>query len=291
MRRRDLLSLGLSVLHLLALVALLAVPGKVAAPPPEEDLLAKADRLFEQQRWSEARAGYDDASGAASDWRTEAARKVIQRTITCSLRLNEWEDAWQRVDRFRRQAAARPFERNRWHQSNTRDEEAAEARRALEHFELTRELLQQLIAHLQARPNEATPERLRRANTARIEVDFTLVDCLIGEGFDTRHSWARDHDWWWAVSDPLDQSQDDTEGDWWYQQRGVPLAPDGRPQFVTAPERYAAGLGPGAKTLERPRPGSRLRPRPLLPEPPTFQQGGRRISGSPEGVSPACARC
>jgi uncharacterized protein YfaS (alpha-2-macroglobulin family) len=249
MQPGSLSSTGTPVLRLLVFVALLTVLGRMVAQTSKGNPLPEAERLFKEERWAEARTAYAAINMPASAWHTPLARRVVQRLVTCSLRLNDWEDAWQRVDRFRRQAQAGPFERDRWHQWNRKDQEARDGWRAIQHFDLTRALLRRLAAHLQARPRLATPERLRRVTSARIEVDFALVDHLLGGGFDTHYSRRPDNDWWWAPSDPLGQDRAEAEDGWDADRRGIPIAPDGRLQFVATPPRYTAGQGPGANIL------------------------------------------
>src|SRR5262249_37834498 len=157
----------------------------------------------------------------------------VRRTVTCSLRLDDWEDAWQRVDQFRRRKVGNPTLRNRWHYWNEKDEDAAKARRAIEHFELVRGLLTELVEHLPPGPAEANAVRRRFVTAAHIETDFSLMDYLLGDGFDTRHTWARDNDWWWAASDPLERARQEPEESWDWRETGVPLGPEGRPRLVT----------------------------------------------------------
>jgi uncharacterized protein YfaS (alpha-2-macroglobulin family) len=247
MLRRNHPAFGAPVGPLLVLGAFLMVAGSAAAPP--EDALTRAERLFGQQRWAEARAAYDTAAAAVTDWASPTARQLVRRTVTCSLRLDDWEGAWQCVERFRQRKKDGPANRDRWRSRSTEAEEAAQALGAIRHLELVRELLLQLAEHAQAGPPRDNADRLRLVTAARIKADFALAEHLLGPGFDTHHTWATDNDWWWATSDPLGQDRQEREESWYWRETGVPVGPDGRPRFVRPPPRYAADLGPGAKVL------------------------------------------
>src|SRR5262249_4971905 len=97
------------------LMALLLTVGWPAASapgrPPVEDVLAKADRLFQDQQWAEARAAYDIALQREQDTHARAARRALRGAAACSLKLGDWDDAWQRVRKFRQRVAAEPHER------------------------------------------------------------------------------------------------------------------------------------------------------------------------------------
>src|SRR5262249_26969580 len=59
----------------------------------------------------------------------------------------------------------------------------------------------------------------------------------------------QNYDWWWGAD--AEREQPTNKKIPWLPspRRGLPLKPDGKPHFVSVPERYSANLKPGEKVL------------------------------------------
>jgi hypothetical protein len=221
-------------------LALLAV---VSVLQPAEDATKKAAQLFQDKHWVEARAAYDTLGQRESDRFSPSARKAVERAIECSLKLEDWEGAVQRAERFATLTDRVVFNRNRWHSWNSRSDDARRLRQRITHLELSRYLFRSIAEALAAKQTALALRQ--RVNDLRIDCAFNLVDEILGEGFDLKYVWHPDNDWWYALSDPLEKTTEDVSNE----RVGIPLAPDGEPRFVRTPKQYNPGLGPGEKVL------------------------------------------
>jgi uncharacterized protein YfaS (alpha-2-macroglobulin family) len=215
--------------------------------PLAEDVLAKADRLFQGQKWAEARTTYDAALQREKDPHSATSRRALRGTVTCSLKLGDWDDAFDHVCKFRKRAVAKLHERDGWRPEQKKVDR--EARQAVEHFELMRELLGELSDQLTADSKLATPQRRSELTAERITVDFAIVTCVLDEGFDTKFSWYSSANWWWEVPGKPDAGDDEWDRTRDHRDRGIPLGPNGQLRFVGTPARYAADAVPGSKVL------------------------------------------
>ncbi|MCH8807451.1 MAG: hypothetical protein IH986_15390, partial [Planctomycetes bacterium] len=261
----------------LGLVALIAA--SVRGPA---DLLEEADALAKEQNWAEAREKYDQARDAEADWRTARARASVEGAVECSMHLKEWDDALSRAGQYvekvtgsleeavgRRLLAGLylnvPHEgtkrgstylRGQWTQGVYVSSWKKDRRRAIKEYEKARALLAG-IAEEAAEANEP-PQKREQIEAERIGVDFDLASAITSIGSYQRYGYW--WDWWWGWgqgdeedSDAVDEADYEEPRRYWGWSQpqspptGVPVGADGRPRFITTPQRYVTGLGDGQK--------------------------------------------
>src|ERR1051326_2023157 len=83
----------------LFLTALPAAPAD-STNSPTTQALEKANQLFKQEHWAEARSAYDEVRNLAKDWASPSARLSVEGAVACSLKLSLWDDALARAQQF-----------------------------------------------------------------------------------------------------------------------------------------------------------------------------------------------
>jgi uncharacterized protein YfaS (alpha-2-macroglobulin family) len=244
--------------------------------------LQKAGKIFEEQHWAEARMAYDTARGLETNWSAAPVRLAVEGAVASSVKLEQWDDALTRAQEFVAKTKGTfeeavgerflaglyltvphhgtkrgsTFLRGQWTQGVQVYSYRKDAKESVKHYERARELLIAL---------PAKTDELKRAFTAeRIGLDFDLAAALSGQG---QYGWQYGRwgsGWWWWWDDVLEAEEDseaveeaDYEEPRWMwrgwggddQQppTGIPLGPDGKPQFIQTPKDYAAQLGNGPK--------------------------------------------
>jgi uncharacterized protein YfaS (alpha-2-macroglobulin family) len=248
MNRPRLSGLGLTFLLFVFGLLLLLLPATAGQPPEGTGGLNFARNLFKQNRWDRARTAFDEAVRDIADCHRPEVREAVRGAVVCSLRLDDWNGALERIRKFRRREKAEPTTRYRWRRWDREDEETRTARNAARHFEYVRGLLLMLKDHLVANSKKADRRR-QQLDRERINLDFALINSIAGTGFNLSNDRGQDTDWWWDDSDdpPTEPEQEDA---WWSDvNRGVHLDALGRPLFVQTPKQYSANLGPGAKVV------------------------------------------
>ena len=279
--------------QLAVLVALAAVMGAslatTAAPDHGQDVpkglsgLEKADALFNDQHWAEARAAYDSVREQASDWNSPVVRRAVEGSVACSLKLQLWDDGLALAERFVaetrdsfEEAVGQRFLANLYvtipHEGTKRggtylrgqytqgvyvSSWKKDRRQAVEHDERARQVLIELTESLGAAGNPDTSERRQAIEAERIGVNFDLASVL-AQPLPYRWSPWGCVGWWWDVETEEESSAVDDadyeEPRWWYGNAydrqpptGVPLGPDGQPHFIAVPSDYSPRLGAGPK--------------------------------------------
>src|SRR5258706_3826684 len=90
---------------LAAVVGFAALAGRhaVAAEDtnsPEARALGKADKLFKEQNWAEARVAYEEVSVRETNWSAPVVRSAVEGAVACSMKLQQWDDALERAGKF-----------------------------------------------------------------------------------------------------------------------------------------------------------------------------------------------
>ena len=62
--------------------------------------LEKADTLFKDEHWAEARTAYDAARNVEADWHRPKVRRAVEGAVACSLKLQQWDDALTRAEQY-----------------------------------------------------------------------------------------------------------------------------------------------------------------------------------------------
>ncbi len=267
-----------------ALVAVGLSPGAQTRPASSPAESQAAAALREQQHWLEARAAYDKTLEAESDWRSPAVRKAVEGAVDCSLKLQQWDDAISRAEQFVARTKGSVEEaigerflaglymsvphygtktgttylRGQHTQGVYVSSWRKDRRESIKHYERSRELLLTLWGQLGTEGNPDTSERRRAIEAERIAVDFDLAAVLARRDEHRYGPWGW-LDWWWDYgwaeeeeSEAVDEA-DYEEPRWWgyYQEpqtpTGIPVGPDGRPQFLATPKEYSTQLGDGLK--------------------------------------------
>jgi uncharacterized protein YfaS (alpha-2-macroglobulin family) len=246
---------------------------------PAAVALEKANKLFKEQHWNEARSAYDEARNIAKDWSSPASRVAVEGAVACSLKLSLWDDAIGRAQQFvtnttggLEEAVGERFLAGLYltvpHHGTKRGSTflrgqstqgvfvyswRKDSKSAIEHYERARELLLKLPAK--------TPELKEKINAERIALDFDLVTALSGGGaYGHRYYWGNPFWWWWEAGFDAEEDSEAVEqadyeeprwrGGWAEDQTpptGIPLGPDGRPQFIQTPKEYSVKAGAGQK--------------------------------------------
>ena len=124
-------------------------------------------------------------------------------------------------------------------------------REAVRHYEHARELLETLAAKKARSDSPEAAKQRALIERERIGVNFDLVTTLAQRDAHRygRWGWCR---WWW---DSALEAEEDSEAveeadyeepNWWHYAAddsaptGIPLGPDGKPQFVQTPKTYRA---------------------------------------------------
>jgi hypothetical protein len=278
-------ALGLRVVAVL----LITVGAAMAAPSPTRDTnsppaqaLRKADQLFKDQNWAEARTAYDAARGLEHDWTSADVRVAVEGAVACSLKLSQWDDALARARDYIAQTKGKfeeavgerflgglclsvphygtkrgtTFLRGQWTQGVQVYSWRKDAREAIEHYERARTLLLGL----------GTKADKQKLEAEHIGLDFDLAAALCGGGLYGNRYARRGQPYWWWWGEGLEAEEDseavkeadyeETRWGWggwggWNEDQsppiGIPLGADGKPQFVEKPRAYASDLGAGQK--------------------------------------------
>ena len=149
------------------------------------------------------------------------------------------------------------FLRGQWTQGVQVYSYRKDAREAVKHYERARELLVALPATASNPKNQI--------NAECIGLDFDLATALSSDGqYGYRYArWGRPFWWWWGEgleaevdSEAVEEADyEETRWGWggggWGEDQtppiGIPLGPDGKPQFIQAPGEYSSKLGSGQK--------------------------------------------
>src|ERR1022692_1477109 len=248
---------------------------------PIAKALQKAGKLFEEQNWAEARTAYDDARKLETDWSTPFVRLAVEGAVACSLKLQVWDDALSRAEEFVTQTKGTfeeavgerflgglyltvphhgtkrgaAFLRGQWTQGVQVYSWRKDGREAIQHYERARTLLLTLPAK--------SADLKEGVNAERIGLDFDLATALSSAGlYGSQYGgWGRPFWWWWDSGLEAEEDSDAVEeadyeeprwawGGWGQDQQtpvGIPLGPDGNPQFIQIPKDYSVQLGNGPK--------------------------------------------
>lgn len=275
---------------LLLLALLIWVGMAQAATPPEPasvpttpvgQAVAKAQKLFKDQNWAEARTAFDAARELKGDWHSPEARLAVEGAVACSMKLSLWDDALTRAQNFIDQNKGRFEEsvgerflaglyltvphqgtkragvywRGEYGQGVQVSSFKKDRKEAIRRYERARDLLITLAA-----PDQGiTPEMSKLLNAEQIGLDFDLVGALSSRDYNGYGAWGWCGWWWGSWDEPEEDSDAVDEADYeqprWYgrsssvaqKPTGLPLGSDGKPRFLSTPADYAAGLGDGPK--------------------------------------------
>lgn len=266
--------------------ALLAVGFSVWAQtqPASSPAEIEAAALREKQHWTEARAAYDKTRDAHEDWRSAAVREAVEGAVNCSLKLQQWDDAISRAEQFisrtkgsLEEAVGERFLaslymtvphhgtkrgstylRGQYTQGVHVSSWRKDRREAIKHYERSRELLLALLGKLGTDGNPDATRQRRLIEAEGIGVDFDLAAVLAQRSEYRWNQWGWVGWWWdsgWGDEEDSEavEEADYEEPRWWggYQEQepptGIPLGPDGKPQFLVTPKEYSTQLGDGLK--------------------------------------------
>ncbi len=256
-------------------------------PPALPPAFQKAEKLFKEQHWMEARTAYDEARAGEGDWHSPNARRAVEGAVACSVKLQVWDDAMARAVEFTEKTKGSyeeavgqrflaglfltfphqglkqggKFLRGQSGQGVYVFSWKKDRKDAVLHYERARDMLEWLIAHPDDDPGKAQPDRAKLLNAELIGVDFDLAAALAQNQSPWGYGpWAI-CGWWWPSWGEAEEDSDALEeadyeeprfGRGWYGQEqepptGIPLGPDGRPQFLETPKTYSPALGAGPK--------------------------------------------
>jgi hypothetical protein len=247
----------------------------------------KADALFAKQNWADARAEYDAARDLETDWRSPIVRRAVEGAVAGSMKLQKFDDVLARAQQFIEKTKGALEEavgerflaslymavphygtkqgpnylRGQYGQGVHVGSWNKDRKAAIQHYERARDLLAGLAA--KAKDDGTTASEAALVRNERIGADFDLSAALATRGpqyGSNQGGWAG---WWWAPAlEPEEESEAVEEADYeeprwgwgrgWRQQEqapptGIPVGPDGKPQFLAVPDAYAPTLGEGPK--------------------------------------------
>jgi uncharacterized protein YfaS (alpha-2-macroglobulin family) len=270
---------------MLSATGLIADPSPITPPTPTSTALEQAQKQFKDQNWMEARASYDHARELAGDWSSPQARLAVEGAVACSMRLSLWDDALARAQVFVDQNKGRfeeavgerflagiylsvphqgtkqggVYHRGQYGQGVQVSSFRKDRKTAIGHYEHARTVLAGLVKTIGTTPdNPDTAERRKLLNSEQIGLNFDLVTALSYREYGGYGGWGW-CDWWWGSGEADEDSDAVDEAD--YEQprgygryagqqekpTGLPLGPEGRPQFFGTPPAYTADLGDGPK--------------------------------------------
>lgn len=278
--------------------------GMLADAEKAKDALGKAEKLFKDQHWAEARAAYDRARDLGVDWRSPEVRAAVEGAVACSVKLQQWDEAVTRAEEYIAKTKGSPEEaigerflaglymsmphhgtkqggkylRGQWTQGVQISSFKKDRKEAIARYERARKLLIELREKLEKErparrpaatgtsPTKEDPQtaeqgrQMERLLAEQIRVNFDLASALAARnpygGYGGWMGW----DWWWNGFEAEEDSEAVEDADyeeprwaWGWNpdnQRpptGIPLGPDGKPQFVATPKEYTASAGDGGK--------------------------------------------
>ncbi len=264
------------------LAAGLAQGGDRSADHPLTQL-DEADELFADEHWAEARAAYDRARDLAADWHSADTRRAVEGAVACSLKLQLWDDGLTLAEQYiaetegsfeeavgRRFLAGlhmtiphwgtkrgTTFLRGQRTQGVYVSSWRKDRREAVRQYEQARQILAGLFDSLEIEADADARQRRETIIAERIGVNFDLASALAQRMPQQYGQWGC-VGWWWDAepdedSDAVDEA-DYEEPRWWYGDAynrepptGIPLGPDGQPQFIKVPLEYSEHLGDGAR--------------------------------------------
>ncbi|MEL7500736.1 MAG: MG2 domain-containing protein [Planctomycetota bacterium] len=200
----------------------------------------KADDLFDQQEWAKAKTLYDSIKASSS----EAKRRVANRSIECSLKLENWDDALLRAVQFRK---AQQLEIWSDYYYWPRQEELDELLSYVAHLEVSRN---QLVTIREKYTTDKSEEFQDRLDEETISLNFEILRVLDPDNIRPREyrGWDTGYeriDWWWEGV----RSADDTYRRYYRYRNGVPVNSDKEPIFLSTPEQYTSELTRAKKIL------------------------------------------
>jgi uncharacterized protein YfaS (alpha-2-macroglobulin family) len=227
-RRPALSRLGALFTSLALLVV--AVSGKGPSKRDKADLTS-ARRFMAEKQWTAARGAFDAAGQAISDHRRSEIRDALRGAVRCSLELGDISGAWERTKLFWRNRTG----------ADLKESPHYEEHRDYPWIVPNLELVRQLIIELGA---AAKPELRHELERRRIDVDWQLLERLLGQYFSSDDDWNPFPNWWWDPEAPGGNANLNVTGGWSsVPEEGLPLGPDGRPRFLRAPKEYRPAGG------------------------------------------------
>ncbi|NQT81709.1 hypothetical protein HQ563_01710, partial [bacterium] len=186
--------LGFLVLLLFASLSKGAQDSREEEPSSSVEALERAEKLFKEQHWAEAKAAYDRARDLEADWHSPRVRLAVEGAVACSLKLQQWDDALERAAQFVEKTKG-SFEeavgerffaglylsvphygtkrggtylRGQWTQGVQVSSWRKDRKDAIGHYERARDLLIGLAENLGTENNPDTPERRALITAERI---------------------------------------------------------------------------------------------------------------------------
>ncbi len=198
------------------------------------DAAKRGDTLFQQRKWAEARAAYDQVLKLTAEEPAQETPSAKARAIECSVILHEFDDALRRATPFRH--ATDQFEESySWPTENNGVKEGPVAQVAI--LEKYRQSLKQAQSDPPVRDD---PQLSKKLAAARVAADLDLMKILDPDVIPERTDWGwatryPDMQWWVdAVKGRGAQEKEDEDEAWWDRQ-SLPLAADGKPVTLKTP--------------------------------------------------------
>ncbi len=232
-----------SALVLFSALPLLFFPASGQGPGKADKAdLVRAKQLMAEQRWAAARGAFDAVGKAISDHGRPEVRQALRGAVTCSLKLGDWKGAWERTQTFWRNRTGGEY-KGAWGLNYERYSEKQHLPWIVANLELVRELIIELGL-------AAKPELRHELERKRIDVDWHLTQRLLGTYFDETNGPAPFPDWWWDPHGPGEIGIVNSNHGWISSPHdGIPIGPDGRPRFLSAPKEYRSAGRRGEKVL------------------------------------------
>ena len=154
------------------------------------DAAKRGDTLFQQRKWAEARAAYDQVLKLTAEEPAQETPSAKARAIECSVILHEFDDALRRATPFRH-ATDRFEESYSWPTENNGVKEGPVAQVAI--LEKYRQSLKQGESDPPVRDD---PQLSKKLAAARVAADLDLMKILDPDVIPERT------DWGWATRSP-----------------------------------------------------------------------------------------
>jgi len=220
-----------------------------------------ADVAFQKENWREARTLYAADLKAMKNWHSPRAQRAVERSVLCSIKLQDWNTALDLVEKARDWKPDVKLDKavGNWNSISfmsdweaNLEQERQRRKKKLAHLEFCRRLLR----HMADNASQAPAEFRQRLVTSQIVGNFRLVTFLDPQTAD--EVWVNYGDrvsrmqWWWK--DPRTDRLLPGAGlrlsdEFSYSNNELPVGKDGRPIFLKPPARYSQARCSGEMIL------------------------------------------
>jgi alpha-2-macroglobulin len=209
----------------------------------------RAERLYQQGQWTEARSAFDQVLSATASRSFPEGRSHVERGIACSLKLHDFDNAFRRATEFQKRIDPLDASQPPWPYPG--NHEVTGPIETVADLELVHRAFAQIDSQLPAQGHAPLKTRLKHA---RIALDLNLLEVLDPDGLpeDPTAGWNSrypDMQWWINALNGRADADDGDADEWWQVKQSIPLTLNGKPAVLQTPASLEAVTARGAKIL------------------------------------------